>query len=176
MMVRIAGEGFLLRPLTNEDLGFIVDLDSDPRVTQHLPGASESSLEERRQWLDALHTPTVEEPWGFFVLILDGSTEPVGWLHLRPEKDNPHFWDLGWRLKAEHWGRGLAVKAARVLVDHAVRELKATCFSAQTLSANTRSLRVMEKLGMKRESAFLWKEAHPAERWVLPFEKDVWTG
>lgn len=164
--MRLLGEGFSLRPLSPDDLGFIEELDSDPKVAQHLPGASEATRDDRRAWLESLHQPTPEEPWGFFALELEGSSDPIGWLHLRPEKDRPPFWDLGWRLKSEFWGRSLAVRAAGVLIAHAVKNLDAAHFSAQTLSANSNSIRVMEKLGMTRESTFLWKGQIPAERWV----------
>ncbi len=171
--MRIIGHGISLRPLSSEDLSFIVELDSDPRVTEHLPGAAEASREERRAWLESLHQPTPEEPWGFFALELEGLSNPIGWLHLRPEKEQPQVWDLGWRMKAEFWGRGLAVRAAGVLICHAVKNLAASSVSAQPLSANSNSIGVMEKLGMNRESTFLWNDKLPAERWVLEMHTGI---
>ncbi len=166
MSVLIGACGLTLRPLTTSDLDFIVKLDSDPRVTEHLPGASKMTESEKRSWLESLHLPTEEEPWGFFALSVDGAQGAIGWLHLRPEANEPRYWDLGWRLKAAFWGRGLATKAARLLIDHAITEMGAELFSARTLSANGASIRVMQKLGMRLDSRFLWNDEIPAERWV----------
>ncbi len=169
-MLLLSGSRISLRPLLQSDLDFICQLDSDPRVTEHLPGAGEVTRAQRLEWLKSLHLPTPEEPWGFFALLLPSQTEPIGWLHLRPERDAPECWELGWRLKAEFWGHGFATEAARVLMDHARLELRATKFSAHTLEANSPSLRIMEKLGLSKHQAYLWREELPAERWTLEDE------
>lgn len=163
----IRGERVRLRPLLESDLDFICELDSDPRVTEHLPGAGDATRDQRLDWLRSFHVPTPDEPWGFFALVVDHQPAPIGWLHLRPERDAPEYWELGWRLKAEFWGQGYGTEAARALVDHARHHLAATKFSALTLSANLASLRVMEKLGLTKERDYLWRDQVPAERWIL---------
>lgn len=163
----ISGTRISLRPLLESDLDFVCQLDSDPRVTEHLPGAGDATREQRLEWLRSFHVPTQAEPWGFFALLIASQTEPIGWLHLRPERDAPEYWELGWRLKAEFWGHGYATEAARLLMDHSRRQLDSTKFSAHALTANKASIRIMRKLGLSRQKPYLWRDEIPAERWTL---------
>jgi RimJ/RimL family protein N-acetyltransferase len=61
--------------------------------------------------------------------------------------------EIGWRLAAEHWGRGYAVEGARAVVDCAFGELGLDEIVSFTVPANLRSRRVMEKIGMTHDSA-----------------------
>ena len=61
--------------------------------------------------------------------------------------------EIGWRLAADYWGRGLATEGAREMVRYAAEQLKLTALVSFTVPANVRSRRVMEKLGMSRNPA-----------------------
>lgn len=58
--------------------------------------------------------------------------------------------EVGWRLAPEWWGRGLATEAARASVDHASAALGLASVVSIIDQANTASLRVAERLGMRR--------------------------
>jgi RimJ/RimL family protein N-acetyltransferase len=57
--------------------------------------------------------------------------------------------EIGWHLRRNAWGRGYATEAARACLAYGFDRLKFTRVSAFTESANTASLRVIEKLGMR---------------------------
>jgi RimJ/RimL family protein N-acetyltransferase len=61
--------------------------------------------------------------------------------------------EIGWRLAAEHWGRGLATEGARAVVTHAFRDLGLDELVSFTVPHNVRSRRVMEKLAMTHDPA-----------------------
>jgi ribosomal-protein-alanine N-acetyltransferase len=61
--------------------------------------------------------------------------------------------EIGWRLAAEHWGRGYAVEGARAVLDCAFGELGLDEIVSFTVPPNVRSRRVMEKIGMTHEPA-----------------------
>ena len=61
--------------------------------------------------------------------------------------------EIGWRLAAEHWGRGYATEGARVALAFAFGELGLDEVVSFTVPANLRSRRVMEKIGMTHDSA-----------------------
>jgi RimJ/RimL family protein N-acetyltransferase len=80
--------------------------------------------------------------------------------------------EIGWRLSAEHWGRGLATEAARALVRHAFEILTLDALVSFTVPTNFRSRRVMEKIGMTRNPAEDFDHSalapgHPLRRHVL---------
>jgi ribosomal-protein-alanine N-acetyltransferase len=61
--------------------------------------------------------------------------------------------EIGWRLAAEHWGRGYATEAARAVLAFGFASLGLREIVSFTVPANSRSRRVMEKIGMVRSAA-----------------------
>ena len=59
--------------------------------------------------------------------------------------------EVGWRLAAAHWGRGYATEAARAAVGYGMTRLGLDEIVSFTPVGNTRSRRVMEKLGMTHD-------------------------
>lgn len=91
---------------------------------------------------DWLRSPT-------FAVVLDGRL--IGTANLEIDHENRTA-VLGYAIGRAWWGRGLAAEAARAVVDWAIREFRLTRISASTDPRHTRSQRVLEKLGMHRES------------------------
>jgi RimJ/RimL family protein N-acetyltransferase len=60
-------------------------------------------------------------------------------------------WEVGWAVHSEEWGKGYATEAAWQLIDWAFKELNVHRVVAFCHADNTRSVRVMEKLGMHRD-------------------------
>ena len=60
--------------------------------------------------------------------------------------------EIGWRLARHAWGRGYATEAAREVVRFAFETLGFEALVSYTTVSNTRSRRVMEKLGMTRDA------------------------
>jgi RimJ/RimL family protein N-acetyltransferase len=61
---------------------------------------------------------------------------------------------IGWMLSCRYQGRGLATEAAQALVDFGFRSMGLHRIFARTGRANTRSWRLMERIGMRREAHF----------------------
>ncbi|HEX6240227.1 MAG TPA: GNAT family N-acetyltransferase, partial [Polyangiales bacterium] len=61
--------------------------------------------------------------------------------------------EVGWRLAAEHWGRGYATEAARAALETAFVHLGLDEVVSFTAVENLRSRRVMERLGMSHDAA-----------------------
>ena len=60
--------------------------------------------------------------------------------------------EIGWRLARHAWGRGYATEVAREVVRFAFETLGFEVLVSYTTVSNTRSRRVMEKLGMTRDA------------------------
>jgi RimJ/RimL family protein N-acetyltransferase len=80
--------------------------------------------------------------------------------------------EVGWRLAAEHWGRGYATEGARRVLEVGFEQLQLEQIVSITMPANQRSRRVMEKLGMQRSPADDFDHprlaaGHPLRRHVL---------
>jgi len=59
--------------------------------------------------------------------------------------------EIGWRLDAEHWGRGYASEAARAALEFGFGSAGLREVVAFTTERNVRSRRVMERIGMTHD-------------------------
>ncbi len=63
--------------------------------------------------------------------------------------------ELTYSLTPNYWGKGLAVEIGKFAIDYAFNDLKLDNIVCFTMTKNTQSLRVMEKLGFKYEKDFI---------------------
>jgi RimJ/RimL family protein N-acetyltransferase len=68
---------------------------------------------------------------------------------LRP-LEGTSFICIGWRLQRQHWGQGFASEAAHAVLDEVLRRFKIDPVVAIVDPRNTASIRVAEKIGMRR--------------------------
>ena len=138
-------ERLVLRPITMDDVELLLDLDSDPEVMRYLTGGRPSTRAE----VEIVVAGSIGYRW----IAHDRATgDFVGWFGLYPSPDGDL--ELGYRLRRDAWGRGLATEGSRALLAHAFDELHATRVFAQTMAVNTRSRAVMERLGMVHARTF----------------------
>ncbi|MDT0319461.1 GNAT family N-acetyltransferase [Streptomyces millisiae] len=146
-----------LRPFTADDLGPLVELDGDPEVMRHLDAGRPLDPETVR----TVTLPRLLGPGYWAAEELAGGAF-VGWFELRALAD-PGERELGYRLLRAAWGRGYATEGARALVRLGFTELGARRILATTMSVNTRSRRVMEKVGLRHVRTFFEDWPEPAE-------------
>lgn len=112
------------------------------------------------------------------------TTEFVGWFALKPATSvglDPGDIELGYRLRPEVWGRGLATEGARILVRRAFTELDVTRVVATTMTVNTGSRRVLEKAGLRHVDTFFtdWPDPLPGAEHgdvVYAVTREEWHG
>jgi RimJ/RimL family protein N-acetyltransferase len=80
--------------------------------------------------------------------------------------------EIGWRLAAEHWGRGYATEGALAVLAFGFETLKLDEIVSFTVPDNLRSRRVMERMGMVHDPADdfdhpVLPEGHRLRRHVL---------
>jgi Acetyltransferase (GNAT) domain/HEAT repeats/PBS lyase HEAT-like repeat len=99
------------------------------------------------------------EPWEtspVFAVVLDGSL--IGTVNFEvepPDAEGMRAAMLGYAIGRRWWGRGLATEATRAAMEWAVAEYGLSRVWASTDVRNLRSHRVLEKLGMRRETVRL---------------------
>jgi ribosomal-protein-alanine N-acetyltransferase len=113
-----------------------------------LSRAETAAMVERiqRHWID--------HGFGLWAIEVPGVAPFIGYAGLsRPAFETPFTpcVEIGWRLAAEQWGHGYATEAAREAIRFGFEDLGLGELVSFTIAANTRSLRVMEKLGMRRD-------------------------
>jgi RimJ/RimL family protein N-acetyltransferase len=137
-----------LEPVTDEHLPLLVELNSDPEVMRFLIGRAATPEETYAEWARRRGAQSDEERGlGYWVGFERGTF--VGWWSCSAYADDPATAGLGYRLRREAWGRGLATEGCGAMVAHAFAIVGIDRVVAGTMAVNTRSRRVMEKLGMR---------------------------
>ena len=73
--------------------------------------------------------------------------------------------ELGWVLHPDHTGRGYATEAVRALLDIAFDDLELRRVTAACFAANEASWRLMERVGMRRETYNVRESLHRSGEW-----------
>ncbi|MBB4233811.1 GNAT family N-acetyltransferase [Rhizobium esperanzae] len=128
------------------DAGLVQQLHSTMATTRYLSGYAPWSLgkaEERlRGWFEEQARDGTTK---YKLLAEDGSfVGRAGISRFRSEE-----FELGYSLREEAWGKGLATEAASALVDWFFERKLASGFIAFTHPENTASQRVLRKIGMR---------------------------
>jgi RimJ/RimL family protein N-acetyltransferase len=59
--------------------------------------------------------------------------------------------EIGWRIRSEYWRHGFATEAATAVLAHAFDDLGLDEVISFTAAVNARSIRVMERIGLRRD-------------------------
>ena len=148
-------------------------MNSDPRVSEYLP--TPLSRPESESFIARIRGHFEKQGFGLWAVEIPGVAPFVGFVGLSTPRFEAHFTpaiEIGWRLAAEHWGRGYATEGARAVLAFGFDELRLEQIVSITVPANARSRRVMEKIGMTRDPADdfdhpLLPEGHPLRRHIL---------
>ncbi|MFM2069986.1 MAG: hypothetical protein RLZZ623_249 [Actinomycetota bacterium] len=154
--VFLTTDRLVLRRFTLDDADDLLALDSDPLVRRFVedgePITRDTAVEMIVHWL-GYHERS--DLFGFWAAIQRESGRFLGWFHFRPGDghgdDEP---ELGYRLIASAWGRGLATEGSIALIDHGFSTGRIRQVLAETMSVNVGSRRVMEKAGMRLVRTF----------------------
>jgi RimJ/RimL family protein N-acetyltransferase len=157
----ILTERLVLRDVTEADAELMFDLDSDPEVLRYIGPRPAPDVAGYLDRIRTVYVPFQAHPWQGVRLVLDrASAEFLGWAIIRPATGSKSAADLGWtrpdeaevgyRFRRSAWGRGVATEAATPLVRIALADPDTTAVVACAFAGNASSLRVLEKLGLRR--------------------------
>jgi RimJ/RimL family protein N-acetyltransferase len=142
----------LLRQWKESDRAPWAALNADPAVMEHFP--SRLTREESDARLDRFRARGDADGFGLWAVEAPGEAPFIGFVGLAVPTFTTAFTpcvEIGWRLAAAHWGKGYAQEAAREALRFGFDALKLDEIVSFTVPANTRSWRLMEKLGMRRD-------------------------
>ncbi|MFM7064690.1 MAG: GNAT family N-acetyltransferase [Actinomycetes bacterium] len=153
----LVGERLQLRGVADPDLAALQQLCGDPTVMAHFPAPL--SPAETSALLAGNATRWARDGMGLWAVeLLDtaptGPAQCIGLAGLSScDWLAPGAVEVSWRLAAAHWGRGYGPEAATLALAFAFLGLQLGEVVSFTVPANTRSQRVMEKIGMVRDRA-----------------------
>jgi len=165
--VQIATDRVLLRKARDADRERLIELQTDPEVWAYLGGPRPREAVEQR--LDEIGLANVTASPGVFVIADRATDELLGTLVLKRRAadlpghvtDDGEELELGYVMRRDAWGAGLAFEAATAALRAAADELPDQPVIIVTQTANERSLRLAVRLGFQPVSTF---EQYDAEQ------------
>ena len=141
-----------LREWEDEDEHRFYEVMNRPEVMRHLGG-----VQLPEEWRAAYRrTRSFQSDYGHTFWIVEDreSGEILGFCGIKrvnaPGTDMTGQHEIGWRLRPEAWGKGIAKEAAIASLDLAFDRFDAPHVIAMTVPDNLASQRLMKRLGMTR--------------------------
>ncbi len=137
-----------LRGWRDDDRASFHEVNSDPQVMATLGPVMTRSQSDA--FMNRIMYHFAEHGYGVWCVELEGRV--LGYTGFMV----PWFRDgveIGWRIRSDHWGRGIAPEAARECLRHGFDDLGFDEVISFTAVTNTNSRRVMEKIGLRRDAA-----------------------
>lgn len=139
----------LLRQWVEEDFQVFAQICKDKDVMEFFPKLQ--SRAESYEMAHKIQSLIEDKGWGFWAVEVPTKHKYIGFVGLHcPEVDLPFSpcVEIGWRLSKQHWGKGYATEAAKAVIEYAFTHLNLEEIVSFTTLANTRSIAVMQKIGM----------------------------
>jgi [ribosomal protein S5]-alanine N-acetyltransferase len=152
-MMPLETERLVIREMRRSDVESLHLLFSDPLFMRFWPVFDRSRTE---RWVEESLQNYARYGFGLWALTLRGSDEAIGDCGLDFIKglegteriEGREQIQIGWHVRRDLWGQGLATEAALACRDYAFDRLGLSTLSALIQPANTASRRVAEKIGM----------------------------
>jgi len=143
-----------LRRWLPADRAPFAELNADPLVMEHFPAAL--SCEESDTLVARIEAHFDQYGFGLWAVEIPSITSFAGFIGLSVPPFEAHFTscvEIGWRLAADHWGRGYATEGALAALAFGFQTLGLGEIVSFTVPGNLRSRRVMERIGMVHNPA-----------------------
>jgi RimJ/RimL family protein N-acetyltransferase len=149
-----AAQRIVLRHWRPEDRDPFAALNADPVVMAHFP--STLTPAESDAGVDRIEAHFDKHGFGLWAVEIPGVAPFAGFIGLSIPAFEAHFTpcvEIGWRLAREYWGKGYATEGASATLHFGFEGLGLAEIVSFTSTANVRSRRLMERIGMHHSPA-----------------------
>jgi ribosomal-protein-alanine N-acetyltransferase len=142
----------ILRDFVPEDAEALAQILSDPETMRHYPAPLNRTQVD--EWIERNRRRYQENGVGLWAMVLKATGEMIGDCGIiRQQVDGESLYEIGYHLRRDLWGRGLATEAAIACREWGFANLPANRLISLIRPENLRSCRVAERNGM-----IIWKE------------------
>ncbi len=175
MKIFIETERLILRELAYTDEKDLFEMDADPEVHLFIDNNPVKSIDEITKVIEMLKVQYTENGIARWAVVDKLTNECVGWSGLKyfnqPLNNHNYFYELGYRFKKKHWGKGFATESSTAILDYGFANLNIDKIFAITDPKNVRSKKVLTKLGFDFQETFDY-EGDPTDWFEL--KKTTW--
>lgn len=146
----------ILREFTAEDADALAAVISDPETMRYYPAPFDRAAVE--QWIQRNQRRYLIDGFGLWAMVQKSSGELIGDCGLmRQDVDDAAEIEIGYHVRRDFWGQGLATEAARACRDYGFANLKLNRLISLIRPENMQSRRVAEKNGMRVAKEVIWR-------------------
>lgn len=152
MTTLIETKRLILRTWKKEDAKPYFQINQDQKVTEFLRGPL--TRQEVNDFILRANCHYDKHGYTLWAVELKQTGELIGFIGLNYTDWEAHFTpavEIGWRLGSPYWGKGYATEGAKAALDYGFKQCRLQKIVSFTVPANLRSIRVMEKIGLKRD-------------------------
>lgn len=159
MSFTIETERLILRDLQEEDLTFIIELDTNPDVQSNLLSFQSDEMYIKQNFENSiLHAKQHPRFYYALAIILKRDNRMIGTCGLFNVIPDSTETSIGWNISSQYQGNGFATEAAKKLLNIGFESNDVSRIFADCADDNIASIRVMEKIGMKQHhNCFLFR-------------------
>jgi len=146
----------ILRDLTPSDADGLALVLSDPETMRYYPMRFDRAAVE--EWIARQMRRYAADGHGLWAMILKSNGELIGDCGLTVQNvEGTKEIEIGYHVRRDLWGQGLATEAARACRDYGFARLAADQFISLIRPENLQSRRVAEKNGMTVQKEITWR-------------------
>ena len=146
---RFGNDDIGIRRLETVDIPYLDEMTSDPQVYRFLPTfLFEKQYADTAKMISDLYGEYFSAKESLILAIEDKRSDSFcGLAEFYGFKDSLHKVCVGYRLRSECWGKGIATAAVGLMVDYLFTRTDIEIITASTMIENRASARVLEKNG-----------------------------
>ena len=134
------------------------------------------TIEQAREVIAIVRQQYLDNGIGRWAAIERSSGNFIGWSGLKyittPENGHTHFYDVGYRLIPQYWGKGYATESTKAALEFGFNTLQLKEIIGTCHEENRASRRALEKCGLRFVEKFLYKNEWTCD-W-LKITKEEW--
>jgi RimJ/RimL family protein N-acetyltransferase len=157
-------ERLLIREFVPDDAEAFYAFNSDPEVMRYTGEPASESIEQVRRSIRD-YPDYRKHGFGRWAVVYKPDDRVVGFNGLK-YLDELDEVDLGYRLRSDYWGRGLATESSRAIVRYGFETLGLQRIIGLVMPRNEASVRVLEKVGMRYDGVAQFC-GEQVQRWVV---------
>jgi ribosomal-protein-alanine N-acetyltransferase len=148
----LSTERLNLRRISVEDEKEVFFLRSDKEMLQFLDRDPVRSIDEARQWIDAINEGIDGNQYIAWAIALKNDPTLIGTITFWNVQKEHYRAEIGYALHSRFQGQGLMQEAIIVVLDYGFNILKLHSVEANVNPKNDRSIQVLERNGFVREA------------------------
>lgn len=160
-MKTIETERCILRPFLAEDAEALFAMDADPEVHKYLGNKPVKEIVEVHADIKSVQKQYRTNGIGRWIIQEKSTGQFIGWGGLKYEtalRENFNYYDLGYRLDRNYWGKGFATETAKAALEFGFTSLGLKDIYAAAHSENKGSINVINKSGLKFIETFPFED------------------